>query len=150
MAQGVEPAFPENGNMGLNRSKTSRTVLIVEDMGPCATTLEIAFLAIPDIAISIASSGQEALELLRGAEGGKVCALVTDLNMSRVDGFELIEQVRADQRHGRLPVIVVSGDTDPHTPERLHRLGADAYFVKPYSPAQVRQKLEELINASPW
>jgi CheY-like chemotaxis protein len=73
--------------------------------------------------------------------------LVTDLNMPRMDGFELIRRVRSHGRYGSLPVIVVSGDTDPGTPERVSRLGVDAFFSKPYSPARVREKLEHLLDA---
>ena len=45
-------------------------------------------------------------------------------------------------------VVVVSGDSDPKTPERLYRLGANAYFGKPYSPAKVRQRVEQLLDAN--
>ena len=48
-----------------------------------------------------------------------------------------------------VPIIVVSGDTDPRTPERLSALGANAFFPKPYSPAEVRLKLEQLLDANP-
>ncbi|HWC00015.1 MAG TPA: response regulator [Bryobacteraceae bacterium] len=121
-------------------------VLIVEDADTCATTLEMAFLGIPGVRVTLVASAQEALRLLRD-EKCSVGALVTDLNMPRMDGFELIERVRADRRHENLPIIVVSGDTDPHTPERTRQMGADAYFSKPYSPVQVRRKLEQLLNA---
>ena len=126
---------------------SSRTVLIVEDAESCATTLEIALLAIPHIHIRVAPTARQALELLAAA-GGKISALVTDLNMPAMDGFELIERVRADSRTARLPIVVISGDSDPQTPARLYRLGADAYFGKPYSPAQVRQKVEQLLDAN--
>ena len=122
-----------------------RTVLIVEDAESCATTLEMAFLSIPGVQVALAKSAQEALRLLRD-ENCSIGALVTDLNMPRMDGFELIERVRADRRHADLPIIVVSGDVDPHTPARIRQLGADAYFGKPYSPAQVRRKLEQLLD----
>jgi CheY-like chemotaxis protein len=124
----------------------SRKVLIVEDVDTCAATLEIAFLAIPDITIVSVPSARQALEILRH---GAVSALVTDLHLPRVDGFELIRTVRADSRFARLPVIVISGDTDPRTPERVRQLGADAFFSKPYSPAAVREKLEHLLDANP-
>jgi CheY-like chemotaxis protein len=122
------------------------TVVIVEDVATCATTLEMAFLAIPDIAVTVMPTAQDALRLLARADCG-VSAVVTDLNMPRMDGFEFIERIRAEPRHQRLPIIVVSGDTDPRTPERLVSLGADAFFPKPYSPAQVRLKLEQLLDA---
>lgn len=124
-----------------------RTVLIVEDT-ELPAALEIAILAIPGLAVTVASTGQQALQLMESQDEGGICALVTDLHMPRMDGFELIERVRSNQHLKRLPIIVVSGDTDPHTPERIYRLGANAYFAKPYSPSEVRQKLEQLINAT--
>ena len=66
--------------------------------------------------------------------------------MPHMDGFELIERVRAGGPGTRVPIIVVSGDSDPDTPERVRRLGADAYFAKPYSPAAVRETLERLLH----
>ncbi len=122
------------------------TVVIVEDAATCATTLEMAFLAIPGLTVRVMAGAQEALRLLESA-GAQVSAVVTDLNMPRMDGFELIARIRADPRHKSLPVIVVSGDTDPRTPERLAGIGVDAFFPKPYSPAQVRLKLEQLLDA---
>jgi CheY-like chemotaxis protein len=123
----------------------SRTVLIVEDVDHCATLLEIALYQIPGVDVACAVSGQEALQLL-DAFGDRICAVVTDLNMPCVDGFELIAQVRHDRRYAGLPILVVSGDVDPGTPERVKRLGVDAFFAKPYSPAMVRRTLENLLN----
>ena len=124
----------------------NRTVLIVEDAESCATTLEIALLAIPHVNVRVAPTARQALDLL--AKGNGICAVVTDLNLPSMDGFELIERVRSDSRTARLPIVVISGDSDPRTPERIYRLGADAFFGKPYSPAQVRQKLEQLLDAN--
>jgi DNA-binding response OmpR family regulator len=125
----------------------NRTVLIVEDTESCATTLEIALLAIPHIRVRIALTARQALEML-ASPGGGIGALVTDLHLPSMDGFELIERVRSNSRTAELPIIVISGDSDPHTPERLYRLGANAYFGKPYSPALVRQKVEQLLDAN--
>jgi two-component system, chemotaxis family, chemotaxis protein CheY len=124
----------------------NRTVLIVDDVESCATTLEIALLEIPRMNVQVAATARHALDLLASGGDG-ICAVITDLHLPSMDGFELIERVRGDSRTARLPIVVISGDSDPQTPERIYRLGADAYFVKPYSPAQVRQKLEQLLDA---
>jgi CheY-like chemotaxis protein len=130
----------------MGHGAAQRKVLIVEDTDTCASTLEIAFLGIPDLIVVAVSSGSQALEILRN---GPVAALVTDLQMPRMDGFELIRRVRADAKLAGMPVIVVSGDTDPRTPERVAQLGVNAFFSKPYSPAAVREKLEHLLDANP-
>jgi CheY-like chemotaxis protein len=56
--------------------------------------------------------------------------------------------VRQDRRLSGTPIIVVSADTDPETPDRIAELGVNAFFAKPFSPAQVRRKLEQLLNAT--
>jgi CheY-like chemotaxis protein len=123
----------------------SRTVLIVDDADTCVDLLEVALVRIPGVDVACVASGQEALRLL-GASGAQVCAMVTDLNMPTVDGFELIARVRSDRRYARMPIIVVSGDVDPATPERVKKLGVEAYFAKPYSPAMLRRTLENLLD----
>jgi CheY-like chemotaxis protein len=123
-----------------------RAVLIVEDSENSAATLEIAFLGIPGISILVATSAAEALRIL--ADGAEIGAVVTDLNMPRMDGFELIRRIRQDGRRQNTPIIVVSADTDPATPERIARMGVSAFFPKPFSPAEVRHKLEQILNVT--
>jgi CheY-like chemotaxis protein len=122
-----------------------RTVLIVEDVETCASTLEIAFSGIEDIEVVTVVNGEQALRLLHREEKD-VRAIVTDLQMRGMDGFELIEQVRLDRRHASVPIIVITGSSDLDAPERVRRLGANAFFAKPYSPVQVREKLEQLLQ----
>src|SRR5438034_1418158 len=110
----------------------ARTVLIVEDSDTSADTLEIALLSLPGVSVAHARSGRKAWQLLQRQS---VSAIITDLHMPQMDGFELIERVRASARVAYVPIIVLSGDSDPETPDRVRDLGADAYFAKPYSPA---------------
>src|SRR5215831_4379978 len=126
-------------------SAAARSVLIVEDSENSAATMELALLGIPGLEVLRAPSGLEALRILNQS-GSAVQAIITDLNMPRMDGFELIRHVREDGRTSRLPIIVVSADTDPQTPERIARMRVDAFFPKPFSPAQVRRKLEQLLH----
>ena len=123
----------------------ARSVLVVEDSENSAAMLEIAFLGIPNVAVLLTESAVEAMRILDSGEA-HVNVIVTDLNMPRMDGFELIRRVRADRRLAKLPIIVVSADTDPTTPSRVAELGVDAFFPKPFSPAQVRRKLEQLLD----
>jgi CheY-like chemotaxis protein len=118
----------------------TRTVLIVEDTEPTRDMLEMALMQLPDVMIHSVATAEEALICLAAHD---ISAMVTDLNLPRMDGFELIETVRAGSD---MPIMVISGDNDPRTLERLVTLGASAYFRKPCSPSQVRQRLEELID----
>jgi CheY-like chemotaxis protein len=125
----------------------TRSVLIVEDSENSAATMEMALLGIPGVSVLLAASGLEALRIMDEA-GSAVQAIVTDLNMPRMDGFELIRRIRENGRTSAVPIVVVSADTDPDTPERVAQMKVDAFFAKPFSPAQVRRKLEQLLNAT--
>lgn len=124
-----------------------RYILIVEDSENSADTIELALLGIPGLAVLRARSGVEALRILTDPGCG-VHAIITDLNMPRMDGFELIRRVREDGRISGVPIIVVSADTDPGTPGRIAQMKVAAFFAKPFSPAQVRRKLEQLLDAT--
>jgi len=134
----------------------SRLVLIVEDSDACAETLQIALESLPGLETRIIGSARDAIAVLRCPESD-IAAIVTDLNMHRadglykeglnLDGFDLIRQLRAEPRFARLPILLISGDTDPRLPTRALQLGADAFFAKPYSPSAVRRKLEQLLCA---
>ncbi len=122
----------------------ARTVLIVEDTENVAA-LEIALTAVDGLTILTLSNGRDALRVLDS--NIEVVAVVTDLHLPYIDGFELIQAIRVHHRYSRLPIVVVSGDSHPDVPNRLRVLGANAFFAKPYSPAKIRQTLEGLIHA---
>jgi len=124
-----------------------RPVLVVEDSENSAAMLEIALSGIPEVTVLLAPSALEAWRILNG-DGPSIRAIVTDLNMPRMDGFELIRRVRADGRLAATPIVVVSADTDPATPRRIAQLGVSAFFAKPFSPAEVRRKLEQILNGT--
>ena len=113
-----------------------------------AETLEIALMGVPRLVTRVVTSAADAVEFLRGHSGEAVCAVLTDLNMPGMDGYGLISAIRAGHAPAHLPIVVISGDTDPAAGPRAIDLGADAFFAKPYSPVEVRRKLEELLHAA--
>jgi len=138
-----EPASEgrSEGNAG-----REETVLIVDDTHASVVALELACSSIPGIAVRVVSSALEAVKVLE--RDGPIRAIVTDIRMPGMDGFELIRFLRGDARHRATPIIVITADTDPDTPARAARLGANAFFSKPFSPAAVRQTLERLLDAN--
>ena len=120
-------------------------VLIVDDAPASATALELACEGLAGIDVNVVASAPEAVRLLE-REDREVCAVITDVRMPDMDGFQLVTYLRGHVRHSHTPVIVVTGDTDPETPERMARLGANAFFSKPFSPGAVRQTLERLLH----
>ena len=124
----------------------ARIVLIVDDAEQCAETLEVALFGLPGVDVLAAGSAEAALRVMKERS---ISAFITDLHLPRMSGFDLIRRVREQPDYAHVPILVVSGDSDPGTPEKIRALGADAFFPKPYSPSAVRKKLEALLNAIP-
>ena len=59
--------------------------------------------------------------------------IVTDINMPRMDGFTFIEEVRADDRVRRVPILVLTTETDHDKRERARHAGATGWIVKPFN-----------------
>jgi CheY-like chemotaxis protein len=81
--------------------------------------------------------GQEALDYLRG-EGPfagqplqSPVLMLLDIKMPRIDGVEVLRQVRADPRTAKMPVIMLTTTDDPREVERCYALGCNVYITKP-------------------
>lgn|GEM_PF-955313 len=110
-----------------------RHILVVEDdenlLPLIARTLEIE-----GYRVARATCGPEALEHVRSQVPDLI---VSDIMMPGMDGFELLERLRADSRVQSVPVIFLTALGDQTSLERGHRLGVDHYLVKPFTPAQL-------------
>jgi CheY-like chemotaxis protein len=128
------------------------TILLAEDDANDVLITEIAFrkarLANP---LKVVRDGEEAIAYLRGkgryAERARYpfpVLLLLDLDMPKVDGFEVLEWLRSQPMIGRLPVaIVTDSDHDPYV-DRAYRLGADSYLIKPPTPEELLALVKRL------
>lgn len=92
-----------------------------------------------------------AQELLLGGEGRSGDAqeslprlVLLDLNMPRLNGFEVLDRLRADERTRRLPVVILSASDERSDALQAHRLGANGYLRKPARFENLRAVLAEL------
>lgn len=82
----------------------------------------------------IARDGLEALEVLRSPSFPlERCVVLLDLNMPRMDGHELLREVRADPHLSCVPIVVMTTSDDPRDVRDAYASGALGYFVKPVS-----------------
>jgi len=94
--------------------------------------------------------GAEALDYLHGRGAfqqrlpGHPAVLLLDLNMPRVDGWEVLRQVRADAALRQIPVVVFTSSSRDGDVEWCYRLGANAYVVKPIDWRQFAQVVQEI------
>src|SRR5687768_17393185 len=81
--------------------------------------------------------GQEALDYIRseGAYQGRVpngpLLLLLDINMPRIDGVEVLRQLKDNPATAKLPVIMLTTTDDPREVRRCYELGCSSYVTKP-------------------
>ena len=74
--------------------------------------------------------------------------LTLDIEMPRMDGYELMATIRAQDTYRNLPLIVLTSRAATKHQQRADQLGADAYIVKPYQDEQLLSTLNALISAN--
>lgn len=107
-------------------SRTAKKLLIIEDDEVEARSM-VTLLKERDIAITVAATGREAIELL---EREKFDSIVLDLGLSDMPGFELLEHMQKMNGSFRTPVIIHSGKDLTHEDERKLRKYAESIIIK--------------------
>jgi len=102
-------------------------VLVVDDQFS-ARELERSILEAAGYRVEVARDGREALQ--RIGENPDFDLVLTDVQMPEMDGFELLEAIRADDEHASLPVVMVTTLGDEASRRRGAEAGADAYIIK--------------------
>lgn len=105
-----------------------RTVLIVDD-SITTRTLEKSILEANGFRVLLAVDGLDALERLR-TTSMTIDLVVADVEMPRMDGFQLLVALKADSQLASIPVIMMTSRASPDDVRRGMELGAEAYLVK--------------------
>jgi CheY-like chemotaxis protein len=125
------------------RDNRDRGILVVDDE-PSARLLVRRLLEKLEYRVVEARDGVEALEIV--ASGEPIELVVADLNMPRMDGLELMWELREMRGAERLPVIVVTGEVDEILETQLMEEGADDYIRKPVDPRLFLARVEATIR----
>lgn len=105
-------------------------VLIAEDDKDIVEVLKL-YIESNDMGVLVAEDGEKALELAR--QGGASIALV-DIMMPKLNGYELIKEIR---KTSSMPIIIVSAKSADSDKVLGLDIGADAYITKPFNPLEV-------------
>jgi two-component system chemotaxis response regulator CheY len=90
-----------------------------------------------------ASNGEEALAQL---EANSVDVILTDINMPKMNGEELLRRLEMDERLRHVPTLVISTDATKGRILKMLSLGAQGYMTKPFSPEELREELERVLG----
>ncbi|SIN89641.1 response regulator [Vannielia litorea] len=121
----------------------SLRILAVDDSRTIRDMLKLA-LGQAGFTPQVAEDGLHGLEVLEDMvdEGAPPDAIITDINMPRMDGFGFIDAVRAKDEHRAVPILVLSTESAAELKARARTSGATGWIVKPFDPV----KLVKAIN----
>jgi CheY-like chemotaxis protein len=95
-------------------------------------------------------SAADGVQALEAWSAGRYIAVLADIHMPHMDGYELVQRIRAAEaqtdRHGRTPVVAVTANAMKGEEERCIAAGMDAYLVKPVSMERLRSTLERWLS----
>ena len=119
------------------------TVLVIDDSVNVRRLLALT-LEKQGYRVAQAKDGLDALEKLDS--GLDVQAVVCDIEMPRLDGYGFLARLRANQVYGQLPVTMLTSRSSDKHRQLAMKLGADAYFSKPYQEQVLLKTLENAVR----
>jgi two-component system chemotaxis response regulator CheY len=92
-----------------------------------------------------AEDGAVALNMLRS---GKFDFVVSDINMPNMNGFDLLKNIRADEKLKSIPVLMVTAEAKKDDIVAAAQGGASGYIVKPFTKATLEEKVQKILQKS--
>ncbi|MGB5548128.1 MAG: response regulator [Polyangiales bacterium] len=117
--------------------------LVVEDSKTMRSMLVESLLRIPGMEVAEADNGLAGIRALAVEQFDLV---VTDVNMPVMDGLKLVRHVRADPRHEKTPIMIITTENAPNDRDRAMALGANAYIEKPIQAPRVIRAVKKLLE----
>lgn len=128
-----------------------RPILLVED-NPRDLELTLAALAKCNLAneIVIARDGAEALDYLHcrndfaERQPGDPAVVLLDLKLPKIDGLEVLEQVKRDPQRRQIPIVMLTSSREERDLVRSYELGVNAFVVKPVNFNEFHEAIQDL------
>jgi CheY-like chemotaxis protein len=143
-SRAVEPDQPDprDGGAGIESGRRGPTIVVVDDdVDTCAVVAEL--LAEAGYTPVVTSDSRTALELVRREKPALVLA---DISMPFMDGYDVIEAVRADPETSACPVMFITGHLSFSDRQQAFRRGACGYVTKPIVPSKLLAKIASVLS----
>ncbi|MGD9817859.1 MAG: response regulator [Desulfomonilaceae bacterium] len=93
--------------------------------------------------VTTAQDGQEALDII---VRDSFDAVILDVNMPRLDGFEFLRRMKADPTLSSIPVVMLTTEGHEMDKQRAEELGATSYLVKPFKPTTLLDVINNVLS----
>ncbi|WPU66932.1 response regulator [Peredibacter starrii] len=114
-------------------------VLVVDDM---LTMRKIVTKILRELGFTDIVEAADGLEAWEKTKDGSVGLIISDWNMPNCTGLDFLKRVRADQKLGKTPFLLVTAEAEGHQVAEAIKSGVDQYVVKPFSKEGLKAKLE--------
>lgn len=119
-----------------------KRILLAEDE-EILRMLIVDTLEVNDLLIDEASDGQEALNYL---DENVYNLIIVDYMMPIFTGLEVIEKVKLTKKNKNTKILMLSAKNQQHEQENVIKAGADHFMAKPFSPFQLLETVEDILN----
>ena len=93
--------------------------------------------------VESASSGEEALRCIETEIPDMV---LLDVEMPGMGGPEVAKMMKADEKFANIPIVFLTGDSDPETEAECLKLGADDFIIKPFVPMVMQRRISRILE----
>jgi chemotaxis protein histidine kinase CheA/ActR/RegA family two-component response regulator len=139
----IKKQVSNSGNQETNQTSV-KTVLIAEDSIATRNMLERVLKQL-DFEVIACRDGQEAIDVLNRIQG-KVTMVISDVEMPRVNGFNLLQTIRTHELWHTIPVVMLTSRTGDRHRQKAISLGANGYLSKPIVVAKLIECLGEFAK----
>lgn len=116
-------------------------ILIVDDMMMMRKVVKKTLQDLGFSDIQEAADGGQGWEILQKSDPA-IGLVISDWNMPNLTGVELLKKVRADQKLGKIPFILLTAEAEAHQVKEAMAAGVSNYIAKPFTPDTIKEKLE--------
>lgn len=141
----AEPSASESTDIAdsdqTNGSAMAKRILTIDDS---KTMRDMLMLTLSDAGYDViqAVDGEDGVNVLKGGE--RVDVVITDINMPKMDGYEVIRQLRKDPANKTLPILVLTTESDTDKRGIAREAGATGWMVKPFDPERLVQTIRKV------
>jgi CheY-like chemotaxis protein len=90
----------------------------------------------------------DGLDAVTAAEAERPDAVILDVMMPVMDGFEVARKLKANPDTAQIPIVLLSGAADAESRDKGHQVGAEEFVGKPFEPLQMAELLARLTDGA--
>jgi two-component system chemotaxis response regulator CheY len=103
------------------------------------------------VSFTLRSAGYDVVEACDGVDAvaklsEPIQMVITDLNMPRMDGIELIKHIRGQSSRKHVPILMLTTESQPAKKEAAKAAGATCWIVKPFKPEQLLSVISRVLG----